>query len=68
MIQLRWPDGVVKCPECGSEKVTWLAKPRVWKCYAASPDADASALKTGTIFEDTPGALGEVAPGSLACS
>ncbi|MBI4459372.1 MAG: transposase, partial [Acidobacteria bacterium] len=21
MVQLRWPDGAVKCPRCGSEKV-----------------------------------------------
>ncbi len=53
MIQLRWPDGVVKCPECGSEKVTWLEKPRVWKCYANHPKPRFS-LKTGTIFEDSP--------------
>src|SRR5579872_7228882 len=53
MMRLRWPDGVVKCPRCGSEKVTWLAKNRVWKCYAkhASPKFS---LKTGTIFEDSP--------------
>ncbi len=53
MVQLRWPDGVVKCPECGSEKVTWLAKPRVWKCYANHPKPRFS-LKTGTIYEDSP--------------
>jgi Transposase zinc-ribbon domain len=34
MVSLRWPDGLVKCPRCGSEKVTWLAKARIWKCYA----------------------------------
>ena len=34
MVGLRWPNGVVKCPRCGSEKVSWLAKARVWKCYA----------------------------------
>ena len=56
MVQLRWPDGVIKCPECGSEKVTWLAKPRVWKCYANHPKPRFS-LKTGTIFEDSPIAL-----------
>ena len=39
MVQLRSQDGVVKCPRCGAEKVTFLAKTRVWKCYAkhASP-------------------------------
>lgn len=34
MISLRWPDGVVRCPQCGSEHVTYLAKPALWKCYS----------------------------------
>jgi transposase-like protein len=53
MTELRWPDGVVKCPQCGAEKVTWLAKQRVWKCYARHIKPTFS-LKTGTIFEDSP--------------
>ncbi len=31
-ISLRWLDGVVKCPRCGSEKILWIEKERVWKC------------------------------------
>jgi len=53
MIQLRWPDGNVKCPRCGAEKVTYLAKTRVWKCYAGHEKPTFS-LKTGTIFEESP--------------
>jgi transposase-like protein len=53
MIALRWSDGVVKCPRCGAEKVTYLAKQRVWKCYAKHPRPTFT-LKTGTIFEDSP--------------
>jgi transposase-like protein len=53
MMQLRWPDGVVKCPHCGSTKVSWLAKARVWKCYGGHSSPKFS-LKTGTIFEDSP--------------
>jgi len=53
MVQLRWPDGTVKCPHCGSQKVTWLAKARVWKCYGKH-DQPKFSLKTGTIFEDSP--------------
>src|SRR5271155_2875033 len=53
MIALRWPDGVVKCPRCGAEKLTYLAKQRVWKCYAKHPSPTFT-LKTGTIFEDSP--------------
>jgi transposase-like protein len=53
MVNLRWPDGKVKCPECGSEKVCYLSKNRVWKCYATHPKPRFT-LKTGTIFEDSP--------------
>ena len=53
MSKLRWPDGKVTCPRCGSEHVKYLDNARVWKCYAkhASPKFS---LKTGTIFEDSP--------------
>src|SRR5260221_793493 len=53
MTAIRWPDGKVKCPHCGSEKVTYLAKARIWKCYGAHAKPRFS-LKTGTIFEDSP--------------
>jgi transposase-like protein len=53
MVHVRWPDGKVKCPACGGERVTYLAKNKVWKCYAKHPKARFS-LKTGTIFEDSP--------------
>jgi transposase-like protein len=53
MMELRWPDGKVKCPRCGSDRLVYLEKARVWKCYGkhASPKFS---LKTGTIFEDSP--------------
>lgn len=53
MIELRWPNRVVRCPRCGSEKVTWLERARVWKCYAKH-ERPTFTLKTGTIFEDSP--------------
>jgi len=53
MMSLRWPDGVVKCPRCNSEKVFWIAKERVWKCYGKHDHAKFS-LKTGTVLEDSP--------------
>src|SRR5471030_142386 len=62
MIDLRWPDGKVKCPTCGAEKVTYLAKRRVWKCYTGHTSPTFS-LKTGTIFEDSPIALEKWLPG-----
>ena len=53
MVELRWPDSKVKCPTCGSEKVSWLEKARLWKCYCKHERPKFS-LKTGTIFEDSP--------------
>lgn len=53
MVSLRWPNGKVTCPQCGSDHVTYLAKARVWKCYGKH-DRPKFSLKTGTIFEDSP--------------
>jgi transposase-like protein len=50
--EIRWPDGIVRCPTCGSARVTYLAAARVWKCYEKHPRAKFS-LKVGTIFEDS---------------
>src|SRR5688572_28945154 len=50
---IRWPDGVVKCPTCNSENVTYLGNAKVWKCYRKHPKAKFS-QKVGTIFEDSP--------------
>ena len=40
------------CPECGSDKVCYLARNRVWQCYSEHPKPRFS-LKTGTVFEDS---------------
>ena len=53
MISVRWPDGIVRCPTCGSEKVTYLQKARLYKCYGDHPRPKFS-LKVGTVFEDSP--------------
>ena len=53
MMELRWPDGVVRCPHCGSGHVTWLENARIWKCYEKHSLSRFS-LKIGTIFEDSP--------------
>src|SRR5712692_7199832 len=53
LMDLRWPDGKVTCPTCGSERVVWMASVRRWKCYEKHPIPQFS-LKTGTIFEDSP--------------
>src|SRR5215469_8868819 len=53
MANLRWPDGKVICPHCGSDDVAWLPNARVFKCYQKHPLQKFS-LKVGTIFEDSP--------------
>ena len=52
MMVLRWPDGKVKCPRCGSENVDWLPNAKVFKCYEKH-DRQKFSLKVGTIFEDS---------------
>jgi transposase-like protein len=53
MMELRWPDGKVTCPRCGSEDVKWLPNAKVFKCYQKHEKQKFS-LKVGTIFEDSP--------------
>jgi hypothetical protein len=53
MVEMRWPDGVLRCPYCGSSKLTWLAKANVYRCYGDHPKQKFS-LKVGTVFEDSP--------------
>lgn len=56
MISVRWPDGKVRCPHCGSERVSRLSTANntaLWKCYEPHPRQKFS-LKVGTIFEDSP--------------
>jgi len=56
MIAVRWLDEIVRCPRCNSDKVTYLAKARLYRCYGKHPKQKFS-LKVGTVFEDSPIAL-----------
>jgi len=56
MKSIRWPDGIVKCPRCGSKDVSFLATRRIWKCKAAHEKQQFS-VKVGTVLEDSPIAL-----------
>src|SRR5271156_199087 len=53
MIAVRWSDGKVRCPACNSEKVTYLEKARLYRCYGDHPKQKFS-LKIGTVYEDSP--------------
>lgn len=52
MVKFRWPDGVVKCPTCGGEKVGFIKARRVWECATKHPKRQFS-VKVGTIMEDS---------------
>ena len=53
MVEQRWPDGVVICPTCGRNDVSWLANQGKWQCKTKHAKRQFSP-KTGTIFEDSP--------------
>lgn len=48
---LRWADGVVRCPRCGHDDPSFLSTRRIWKCKGCKRQFS---LKVGTIFEDSP--------------
>jgi transposase-like protein len=49
----RWPNGIVACPTCGSERVKFNAKRRIWQCSVHHPMRQFS-IKIGTVMEDSP--------------
>lgn len=53
MVGLRWPDGVVRCPTCGSDQVSFHKNRRLWQCKTKHAKQQFS-VKVGTIFEDSP--------------
>jgi transposase-like protein len=67
MISVRWADGVVRCPTCGSDRVTFLANANVYKCKTVHSKQKFS-LKTGTVFEDSPIGLEKWLPASWMLS
>jgi transposase-like protein len=50
-LNLRWPDGKVSCPRCGSENHSFISTRRIWFCKGCKQQFS---LKVGTIFEDSP--------------
>lgn len=51
VICLRWSDGIVLCPHCQSEFVSFVKTRRVWNCLHCRKQFS---IKTGTIFQDSP--------------
>lgn len=52
MVSKRWPDGTVRCPNCDTTEVKYMAKRRVWQCKNRHPKHQFS-VKVGTIYEDS---------------
>lgn len=50
-VKLRWPDGEVVCPRCGSEKNYFIKTRKLWLCRGCDKQFT---LKVNTIFEDSP--------------
>ena len=53
LVARRWPDGVVKCPTCGSANVALVPSRRLWQCRTRHDRCQFS-VKVGTVFEDSP--------------
>ncbi len=50
----RWPNGVVRCPRCGNEKVWELNhRPWHWQCQKCGKTGYRFSIIAGTIFENT---------------
>jgi transposase-like protein len=47
---LRWPDGKVNCPRCGSESNSFVQTRKLWFCNGCKKQFT---VKVGTIFEDS---------------
>jgi transposase-like protein len=52
LAERRWPDGKVLCPGCGSDRVSYNADRRTWKCSTHHAKREFS-IKVGTVREDS---------------
>lgn len=53
MVRFRWPNGVVKCPTCGSAEVYFIESRHIWQCKQQHAKRQFS-VKVGSIMEDSP--------------
>lgn len=53
MTKIKWPDGVVKCPKCGTDRVGHITSRRLFQCKEAGCHKQFS-VKVGTVMEDSP--------------
>ena len=50
-VRLRWPDGKITCPRCGSDHHSFISTRKLWFCKGCKKQFT---MKVGTIFEDSP--------------
>ena len=50
---VRWPDGVVACPRCGSDRVSFISTRKLWTCKSCVTKKQFT-IRVGTILEDSP--------------
>ena len=53
MKQLRWPNGEVTCPRCGSNKNSFISTRKLWTCKECTTKKQFT-IRVGTILEDSP--------------
>jgi len=68
MISVRWLDGIVRCPRCGSEDVSYMPNAKQYHCRAKQHKDTKFSLKVGTIFEDSPIGLDKWLPAAWLIS
>ncbi|MGB7496714.1 MAG: IS1595 family transposase [Candidatus Acidiferrum sp.] len=49
-VRVRWPNGKVTCPRCGSVEHSFISTRRIWFCKGCKKQFT---VKVGTIFEDS---------------
>ena len=52
MKQIRWPDGIVKCPRCDSSEVSFISTRKLWTCKHCVTKKQFT-IKVGTVLEDS---------------
>jgi transposase-like protein len=53
MKEVRWPDGKVSCPRCGSDEVSFISTRKLWTCKQCKTKKQFT-IRVGTILEDSP--------------
>jgi len=53
MKRVRWPDGNITCPRCGSAEHSFISTRRLWTCKNCKTKKQFT-IKVGTVMEDSP--------------